>query len=418
MPYFFVLGKNSALSVAELDAVWSLKEPRLLADDFLVADGAWEIEAGALMKRLGGTIKIGRILASASLNDEQKIFDLIKEHLLNKERISGREFSSPALNFSHGISRPAGPEASGSGKFNFGFSLYGRGELDVKKIGLRLKKELSALGINSRLVVSREKALSSVVVEQNKLLRRGTEIVLAFDGQQIIIGETLAVQPFKDLSRRDYGRPARDDRSGMLPPKLALIMLNLSQVNDFEAPLADPFCGSGTILSEALLQGYKNLFASDISPEAIKNTKQNIAWIKELYKLSDFRLKIFLGRAEKLTKIIKPASLAAIVTEPYLGPQRGRLDFAGVISGLEELYGLALQEFKQALVSGGRVVMVWPSFYGQRPINPDYSGFKIINPIPEELRKNNFIKFTQRGTIIYGRSGQKVFREIVILEKI
>ena len=93
------------------------------------------------------------------------------------------------------------------------------------------------------------------------------------------------MQPFKDLSRLDFGRPARDDFSGMLPPKLAQIMINLAQVQNPEALIIDPFCGSGTILSEALLMGYKDLLGSDISPKAIADTYKNISWIKDLYKI-------------------------------------------------------------------------------------------------------------------------------------
>jgi len=57
-------------------------------------------------------------------------------------------------------------------------------------------------------------------------------------------------------------------------------------------------------------------------------------------------------------------------------------------------------------------------FYGQREINPDYSGFKMIEVLPESFKKSRFVKENKRPTIIYGRPGQKVYREIVVLEKI
>lgn len=50
-------------------------------------------------------------------------------------------------------------------------------------------------------------------------------------------------------------------------------------------------------------------------------------------------------------------------------------------------------------------------------LNPNLNGFTIINPIPANLRKNIWLNLTDRGTIIYGREGQKIWREIVILEK-
>ena len=61
--------------------------------------------------------------------------------------------------------------------------------------------------------------------------------------------------------------------------------------------------------------------------------------------------------------------------------------------------------------------MVWPSFYGQKPITPNYQGFKIVSPLPNNLKNTKFLKTTERNTVLYGRQGQKVYREIVILEK-
>jgi tRNA G10 N-methylase Trm11 len=393
MKYFFVLGTNSALSVAELAAVLDLKSPVLWAADFLVAEIDREINADNLIARLGGTIKIGRCLEEITSREENKIFDIVERAARNKQSVSS------------------------AGKFNFGFSDYGSRNFNKKDLGAKLKKSLTESKISARFVISREKNLSSVVVTQNKLISRGIEIVLSALNGQIFIGETLAVQPFKDLSRRDYGRPARDDLSGMLPPKLAQIMINLAQVNDPEAVLIDPFCGSGTILSEAMLLGYKKLFGSDISPKAINDTRQNTEWIRELYQITNCKLKLFVKNAADLSKFIKADSVAAIITEPYLGPQRGLIAFKTVISNLEELYSLALQEFNKVLQTGGRVVMIWPLFYGQKPISPRYMGFKIINMVPLELRDNKYLSKTDRGTIVYGRPGQKVFREIVVLEK-
>jgi len=393
MKYFFILGTNTALSVAELGAVLDLQEAKLLAADFLVAEVAAELNPDGLIKRLGGIIKIGRVAAVIKSGNDAKLHFVIRELATAKQA------------------------QAAEGKFNFGLSCYGKRYFNQKDLGLKLKKYFSDEKISSRFVVSREKTLSSVVVAQNKLLKRGIEIILAGDGDDIIISETLAVQPFKDLSLRDYGRPGRDDLSGMLPPKLAQIMLNLAQAADSDAIL-DPFCGSGTILSEAILLGYRNLFASDISAKAVDDTRKNISWTKELYKVGDFKLKFFVKNVLDLSKFIKGESIDAVVTEPYLGPQRGMISFASVIKNLEELYSAAIAEFLKVLQPGGRAVMVWPMFYGERPLTPDYDGFKILNMVPEALLGNEFIKQTKRETIVYGRPGQKVYREVVVLEKI
>ena len=391
MKYFFVLGNNPTLSAAELTAVLNFSQAKLLAPNFLVGETSHEPHLQSLIKRLGGTIKLGELIAEVPFSSN------FADFLPSLEKI--------ILQHSNNL---------GAGKINFGFSVYGDQQINTKALGLTIKKKLQAQGISSRLVTSQEKTLSSVVVEQNKLLKRGLEIVLIREGEKIIIGKTLAVQDFKGLSRRDYGRPARDDHSGMLPPKLAQIMLNLAELTDPQEIIVDPFCGSGTILSEALLMGYQRLFGSDLTPQAVSNARENIAWLKKNYPLDNPQVKIITKNVINLAKFIKPLSASAIVTEPYLGPQRGLINFNQVKENLESLYSEALAQFRLVLKPGGRVVMIWPSFYGERPITPDYSGFKMLNPYPSfmssPLNKN-------RPSIIYGRPGQKVFREIVVLEK-
>ncbi len=147
-----------------------------------------------------------------------------------------------------------------------------------------------------RYVENKEEALSSVTVAKNGLTNRGREFLIsplfkegAGGGQRYSLAKTEAVQPFEQFSARDFGRPGRDDLSGMLPPKLAMIMINLAQTS-LNSILLDPFCGSGTILSEALLLGYKNLIGSDISEKAVEDTKINIDWIaKEFNKKISFQ---------------------------------------------------------------------------------------------------------------------------------
>ena len=409
MKYFFILGNNPTLSIAEISAIFGLDkiQGRLTTPDVFILEIEQKINPTALIKKLGGTIKIGLITGKAEPNNQAIINQA--DSLINEQEKQG--------------------------KFKFGLSCYGQKKINLKPIGMAIKKYLKEKGVNCRWVTSKEKNLSSVVVEQNKLTSKGAEIVLIEEGGGILIGQTSAVQPFKELSFRDYGRPARDDYSGMLPPKLAQIMINLAlpvRTQDFVFPrkdtiILDPFCGSSTILTEAMLMGYKNLIGSDISPKAIENTEKNIAWINTKYQILNTKYQVHNKNATELSRVIKPNTVDAIITEPYLGPQRGKIDIKKTARELEQLYAKSLSEFSKILKPNGRIVMIWPVFRathnlprrqaGAQRITPDINGFKIINPLPENFRQNKGIILTDRNTIIYGRQGQKVWREIVILEK-
>lgn len=390
MIYFFVLGNNPTLSLAELAAVLPCQDGRIINKDLFIWETDNEIVPENLIKNLGGTIKIG---------------------IFEKTVAAKQDLSDPMLALCLKISK------KNTGKFNFGISDYGQQPLNLTPIGLTLKKKLRDAGVASRLVTSRDKNLSSVVVEQNKLLTKGVEIVLAADGGRTLVGHTIAVQAFKDLSKRDFGRPNRDDASGMLPPKVAQIMINLAEIKNYDGLILDPFCGSGTILQEAMLMGFNQVSGTDLSPKAINDTKENIAWLKEKYGLDGVKVNIFLKNATKLSESFKPESVEAIICEPYLGPQRGWNDLKIVKDELEDLYTKSLREFSKILKPHGRVVMIFPMFFGNKPINPDYYKFEIKSSLPEVWKTNLLIKVTQRNTIVYGRAGQKVFREIVVLEK-
>jgi tRNA G10 N-methylase Trm11 len=400
MKYYFILGTNHALSIAEILACFGMQNCEYLRSGVLVLDLAEEIDAVETMKRLGGSIKLGVVRKEMGVGrqEDEVISEIKKLFPANKDKEVG--------------------------KFPFGISVYGKVKIDEKKLGMEIKTHLKENGINARWVTSREKQLSSVVVETNKLISRGMEIVIIEAGDKIYFGKTLAVQPFRELSKRDYGRPGRDDHSGMLPPKLAMIMLNLGNTKNRDSVILDPFCGSGTILTEAALMGYDNLVGCDISAKAIEDSKVNIEWIKEKYKTTDNRqqgkfINYTLHRTDvrHLSRYVRPASVDTIITEPFLGPQRGKVDHNKTIKELEGLYAFAIEEFEKVLKPGGRVVMVWPVFTSgaSASLNPALGRFKIAAPLADDLAYK--LRITARNTIIYGRPGQKVWREIVILEK-
>ncbi len=391
MKYFFVLGNNKTLSVAEIVSVFGeAASGHLLGGGVFVFETEEHINSREVIKKIGGTVKIGNIRREVH---ELKQVNILKEV---EKIVDSRDVE---------------------GKFKYGISNYGKAKINTKQLAMELKKHLQEKGVSSRWVTSKKSNLSSVVVGQNGLTEKGIEIVLLKYKNKILIGETLAVQPFKELSRRDYGRPARDDASGMLPPKLAQIMLNLSKTTSEDIVL-DPFCGSGTLITEAMLMGYKNLIGTDISKKAISDTGKNLEWVIKNTSCVAGDVQLKCVSATDLSKHIKPGTVDAVVTEPFLGPQKSLSNILSIRKDLEKLYSSALREFKKILSENGGIVMLWPVFKisgGDQLISPNISGFKIINPIPKEFLSKQGIEVTKRNTIIYGREGQRVWREVVVL---
>ena len=342
------------------------------------------------------------------------------------------------------------------GKLHFGISIYGlgkdRGGWDAKKLGLSVKTILKNAGRSVRLVESRSGNLSSVDVAKNKLLRTGAELCIFVTPTGFLIGKTEAVQPFEDYSHRDYDRPGRDAKNGMLPPKLALAMVNMAvgqrARHAFPLQILDPFCGSGTVLQEALLLGHQ-VIGTDIDEQAIKNSKMNLEWLfsrhpelvegshRQPVKSGDpstplrsaqdddaSRWRVEQVDVRNLSKILSPQSVDAIVAEFDLGPPLqggesvGKID--SIVFSLSDFYFDALRALRPFLKPGGRVVVAWPHFRTQGVLVSTFSklrdlGWSLVAPYPLEFEKN--FPLSERGTLLYGREGQHVGREILILKK-
>lgn len=299
-----------------------------------------------------------------------------------------------------------------SGKIFYGFSFYGFPKKEntiKKKIGLELKKELRTEGISSRFVEGKDLALSSVIVAKNKLLSQGKDFLFLRSEREMYLGETLAAQEFENYGRRDFGRPARDTLSGTLPPKLAQIMINLSETQK-RGILLDPFCGSGTILSEALVMGYKNIIGSDVSKKAIEDSKKNLEWITKNILHSKFNIPLHNLDARKLSAVVKQQTVDGIATEPYLGPPlRGnepKEKIQKIIGELHELYLDAFGEFKKILKPKGRVVIIIPAFRYKKEV--------LSIPIIKDIEK---IGFKKENNFLYAREGQKILRDIHVFVK-
>lgn len=144
---------------------------------------------------------------------------------------------------------------------------------------------------------------------------------LKFEGEFYAL-KLVGLQDINAYAEKDYKKPYRDAKLGMLPPKLVQMMLNIGLGRDFWNPenvvVMDPFCGTGTVLMEAGSIGC-GIVGSDIQEVNIDGTLENLKWF-----LGEDEYKVFARDARALTvEDVKGVNL--FVTEGYLGdPKRGK----------------------------------------------------------------------------------------------
>lgn len=398
MKYLFILGRNPVLSISEIIAAMPTAKIES-ADDEIAVVVANELAAGFL-NVLGGTIKIALVDA---------------------------EFDSPTAINAEVMRNYLPPR---DGRVIFGLSIYGRVPppqcRNLYMEGLALKKSLKEEGRRARYVVSREQQLSSVVVAKNKLIEEGAEFIIAKLSGRTYLAHTLAIQEFEAYGERDFDRPGRSARRGMLPPKLSQMMVNLAG-SDKSLPLLDPFCGSGTVLGEALLMGYTQVIGADLSPEAVSDTKAYLDWLANSRPELKDRARVFQSDARLIDKTIEPNSISAAVFEPLLGPPQSGTETPAMLEQLMKnsllpLYRDALASIAKILRPNGTVVASFPVFNRRaRPIFVPLAqicGELKIEPLVADPDLARALPLTPNGGGLYERPDQFVGREIVRLRKV
>src|SRR3989344_1564468 len=293
MKLVFQFGSHPSLSRAELVARFpQMVGGRLVAERFFVVDSsespAW------LMQQLGGVVKILEVIEGITAKPAEMVAHLADHLILS---------------------------CSAKNKVTFGVSIVNAGEF--KGLGIALKREIQAQTDRPvRSVISRDPVLSSATTILEKLLPPdGVDLTVLKDSSEVLVCQTVAVQPFDEWSFRDYGRPGRDAKRGMLPPKLAKMMLNLALgIGTAEASTVyDPFCGSGTALTEAALLGFARVYGSDILKQAVDDSRASLAWAGKQFDLTGTTSEVFKHDATDRPQHLKPASVDCVVSEPFLG---------------------------------------------------------------------------------------------------
>lgn len=445
MQYAFVLGRVYTLSVAELIALLEKPDPQLnltgepikileASEEVLVIETTAALNVEKLQRKLGGVIKILQVVDVIKKREQDSINFALK-HYFKPSLLKKTFFKDYKGKSQFGISiylldmalaeRPARPEPGQKPNFNSPFG-------EPKRIGMMIKKSLTEGGQSIRLVLPEfnSLALASVVVTKNLLLQKGAEISILAAKDRLYTAKTLSVQDFEDYGRRDYQRPIRDEQQGMIPPKVAQIMLNLSGAKTGQTVL-DPFCGIGTVIQEGLLLGFR-MVGSDINKAAIRGSEQNLEWFRNRYKIAPGKYGLEISDVRAIGELISKSqqNISAVVTEGTLGPMYGsypkQSEIEANFKDLKKLYIDSFKEFSKFLPSGGRVIMCIPAYkkgryeYEKMP-NLDFAqelGYNSEALIPSSVTKKlKFLKLTDRQTAIYDRKDQIVAREIAIFKK-
>ncbi len=407
--YAAFLGHQPHLSVAELTAsVPGFSLSRIVEGVAALFESSADLE-GAFLSSVGGTVLIARRVTEAPVTIED-----VPKLLLNELKDTRR------------------------GKVTFSLRAVGLPHPAVRTLYRQCKDAIRKQGRPCRYVGNEHKPALPVLLHDTGLIdgKRGCELVLIAEEESLWVGRTIAAQDVNAYTKRDMKKPVRDTTTGLLPPKLAQILLNFGAwlVESRQPPLPpnkkrpkkappltvfDPFCGTGVIPLEGLLRGW-HVLASDISQKAVNGCEKNIEWLRKEEKIlkKDAESSVFKQDA------LKPFTLKhlpdVVVTETTLGPaiaDRLAVKAAQKLKTESERLQAAFLKNCAATLPGVPLCLVWPvwkikndQIFLERVWQAlDEAGYRATLPPGVEP------SIAGRLSLLYRRPDQYVGREIVLL---
>ncbi len=391
--YVVILGRQPELSIAELEKVYG---ENLLTP--LSAQAALVDSQSIDVSRLGGAQKVGQVLFDTDKKDWQKLSKRIIQYCMD--------------NWS-----------SSEAKITLGISVYGA-ELDpriIQKTGIIIKQALKKEGVSLRLVPNSEPALNTAASHHNKLgstINKHEILVVYSNTDKVYVAESIGAQNISAYAARDQKRPRRDSRIGMLPPKLAQIMINLANpqlptTNPQILTLLDPFCGTGVVLQEAALMGH-GIYGTDLDERMIRYSRDNLNWLADTHKLQ-FDWYLHQGDATD-TSWRQPISV--VVSETYLGqpftstPTTEKL--ADVCKNCDLIITKFLKNIAPQISSDTPLCLAVPAW---RDKNGNITHLPLINNLEKLGFKRHQFKNVSSNKLIYFREDQIVARELLVLAR-
>ena len=360
MEYLFILGRNVELSKAEVFSYFEKEGIKILNhetnENSLLIETPEELPENSI-RFFGGVVAIGKVVASGNL---KKVLAQISN--FNLYMGTENKLNYAVWNFSK----------------NYDAVIE---TLKEKFRSEKLKATLKHLTGEIKLQSGKKAEMPS-----SKLIDE--EYFVFSDGATENFGRIVGKCDYEKIEKRDMTKPVRRE-SLAISPRLSKILINLSGVREGET-LLDPFCGVGTILTEALLQNIK-VIGIDKDKNAVSGARQNLEWKKfpkENYELIN---------SDSTKEQIKTAN--GIATEPDLGetlkkiPQKSEAE--KTLEKFENLIIRVLNNFKEKI--SGRIAFTSPYIrIGKKKLKCDVekilekTGYKLIYEIPE-YRENQIV---------------------------
>jgi tRNA G10 N-methylase Trm11 len=385
-----ILGRQPALGLAELESLFGAAAVTALANGLALVTSDVDTKT---FNRLGGTIKTAHLIGELETTNWSAVESFAKKNL------------------------PKLLKLPNSGKLQLGISAYGlaASPAKIQALGLTLKKILRTNERTIRLIPNKETALSTAQVMHNHLTGRGgCEIILyAVDGKTLV-AQTTNEQNINSYTLRDRERPKRDARVGMLPPKLAQIIVNLATGPSINSKtiVLDPFCGTGVVLQEALLMGC-SAYGTDLEPRMINYTQANLAWLDQTFHTEVVNTHLGVGDA---TSYKWDHPFTAVGCESYLGqpltslPSSDKLQI--IVHGCNLIISKFLRNIREQCPAGTRFCVAVPAW------QTSPGRFKTL-PLVDQIENlgYNRLRFEHAGAddFLYYRENQIVARQLLVL---
>ena len=315
MKYFFVLGRNPLLSMAEIA---SYLEGRgvswteiFFKRNLLVIDCDFEFA----VQDFGGIVKLGKIEFEGTSNEFESFLE--GSDLVDKNK----------------------------------FSYCVIGNLDEEIFQKKFKSQ------SQRAIIRRGRKALKLQTGDSMLVPNAEFEFFAYEFEdKIYFGKVSEDYSFAEVKKRDMKKPIRRE-SLAISPRLGKIMINLSQVQK-GGLLLDGFCGVGGILIEALVKEI-NVYGIDKDAGAINQCRQNLKWLEKNYKINA-TWKLFNDDVRRAPNI----RFDAVVSEPALGElQRSKPSdkkAEAILNSFEKLIIPVLQRLVKLKKPGAKIVLTSP----------------------------------------------------------